>query len=100
MSSRIVLAPKLAGATELRDVDFASQIGNGETISTKVVTAATYSGTDASPASIISGAATSSGSIVTQSLTGGVAGVQYLLTWTVTTSLSQTILITSFLTVL
>lgn len=71
--------------------DFTSKLAAGETISTKVVTATVLSGVDPTPSAIVNGAATSSGSIVTQSITAGVLGVFYLLVCKITTSLSQTL---------
>lgn len=79
--------------------DFTSSLAVGETISTKVVTATVYSGTDAAPAAIISGAASNVGAVVSQNITGGVAGVIYLLLFAITTSLGKTLQIPSLLTV-
>ena len=56
------------------------------TISTAVVTAATVSGVDASPSSMISGAAQISGTKVLQELVGGVPGAAYHLRCKVTLS--------------
>lgn len=97
---RVILDPKRVTDVELVTVDFLSLLAIGETISTKVVTASVYSGTDASPSAIISGAATSSGTTVTQSIIGGVAGAIYYLLFTITTSLSQTRTIGAFLAVI
>ena len=84
--SRADLPPKLSSATESRTLDFVGDIPAGDSISTASVTAAVYSCTDASPSSLISGSASSSGTRVTQKLTGGVEGVVYQLTWSVTTA--------------
>ena len=92
------LDPKLVGETVTAQFDFASRLGT-ETISTQVVTAAVYSGTDASPSSIISGSASSSGSIVSQKITAGTEGVVYKLLCTITTSGGQTLLMSAFLAV-
>lgn len=92
------LDPKLVGETILAKFDFASRLGTA-TISTQVVTCAVYSGTDASPSSMISGAATASGTIVTQAITAGTEGVVYKLLCTITTSDSQTLLMSAFLAV-
>lgn len=63
-----------------------------EAILTKVVTASVYSGTDANPSALISGASTNpTFSTVRQVITGGVAGVIYSLLCTVTTNQGQTI---------
>lgn len=97
--SRITLPPKLAGETAKVAFDFASLLASAETISTQVVTSTVYSGTDASPSALISGAASATGSIVTQSVTGGVVGVLYELLCTITTSATQTRQISAFLAV-
>lgn len=96
---RASIPAKLVGETVLETFDFLSQLALGETLSTATVTAAVYSGTDASPSAIVSGSATISGTKVTQLITAGTLGVVYLLTCTVTTSLSQTLLLEAFLAV-
>jgi len=85
-TSRADLTPKPAASTESRTVDFLGDLPSGDTISTASVAASVYSGTDASPSSLISGSATISGSRVTQKLTGGTEGVMYLLVWTANTA--------------
>lgn len=91
--------PKLQGESPKLEFDFSSRLNTGATISTQVVTASVYSGTDASPSSVISGSATASGAIVTQKVTGGVVGVVYQLLCTITTSDSQTLQMAGFLPV-
>ena len=95
--SRIILEAKLSGETVIETFDFTSRLTIAETISTAVVTATVYSGTDASPSSIVSGSATISGKTVTQAITAGTLGVTYLLLCTITTSLSQTLSLSAFL---
>lgn len=97
--SRTIFEGKLLGETQTYTFDFTSRLAPSETISTQVVTAVTYSGTDASPSSIISGSASASGQKVTQKITAGTLGVTYLLTCTITTSAGQTLLLEAFLTV-
>lgn len=89
------------GPSETTNVafDFTSSMAAAETISTSTVAASTYSGTDANPSLIINGSASSSGQVVTQSLTAGTAGVTYLLTCTITTSAGQVLQLSGFLTV-
>jgi len=94
----VELPVKLLGETKLFSVDFADVLGTA-TISTKTVTATTYSGTDASPSSIVSGSASSSGSIVSQMITAGTLGVIYKLLWAITTSDSQTLQKATFLAI-
>ena len=97
--SRVVFGGKLLGETKSLVFDFLSLIALGETLSTASVAAITYSGTDASPSAIISGSAAISGSQVTQKITGGVLGVTYSLTCTVTTSAGQTLNLMGFVTI-
>ena len=97
--SRIITQPKLAGETVKMVFDFTSRLAAAETISTQNVAASVYSGTDASPSAVVSGAATASGAQVTQTLTGGVAGVIYKLVATITTSLSKTLQLSTFMAV-
>lgn len=91
MTTRPELPAKFVGETKLYEFDFSSQLAAGETISGKTVAAATYSGIDTSPSSLVSGSATNSGAVVSQMVTGGTLGVLYELTCTVVTSLSQTL---------
>lgn len=97
--SRIVTQPKLAGETQTFSFDFISRLAVGETISTQVVAATVWSGTDSNPSAVISGSATASGTIVNQAITGGVVGVIYSLVCTITTSFSQTLKLATYMAV-
>lgn len=99
MLSRADLPPKLVSSTETYTVDFVDAIPAGDSISTQSVSASTYSGTDASPSAIISGSASTSGTKVSQKLTGGTEGVIYQLTWTAGTVGGLTLKKTGFLAV-
>ena len=99
MSFRQEFPPKPISSTLNVTFDFTSDLASGGTISTKVVTATVYSGADAAPSGIISGAATSSGNVVTQLLTGGTLGVVYQLLCTITTSNGQTLVKAGYLAV-
>lgn len=98
--SRVVLEAKRVGETRSYSFDFTSALTTTETISTKSVAATVYSGTDASPSSIISGSASSTGAAVTQKVTGGTSGVIYQLVCTITTSAGQTLQLVAFLAVI
>ena len=98
--SRVPLALKAVGETRTEVFSFLSLLAVGETLSGASTTVTVYSGTDASPSSIISGSATISGSNVSQKFTGGVSGVTYLITVTALTSAGQTLTITAYLPVL
>lgn len=100
MGSFTVFPSKITSSTISLQFDFLSQLASGETISGATVTAVVWSGTDANPSAIISGAASVSGSIVSQTVTAGTAGVIYLLTCSVTTSLSVTKIIQAYLAVI
>lgn len=90
---------KKAGEVGPVTFDFTSSMAVTETISTQSVAATVYSGVDANPSAIISGAATASLKVVSQTLTGGVSGVIYQLLCTITTSLGKTLQQSSYLTV-
>lgn len=87
MTYRSIFDAKVFGTDTRLVFDFTSGLASDETISSASTAATTYSGTDATPSAIISGAASISGSQVTQTITDGVIGVTYLLKCSVTTSL-------------
>lgn len=96
----VELPPKITGSTQHVTLDFLSLLSTGATLSSATVTAAVWSGTDSNPSALVNGAATVSGTTATQSLAGGVAGTIYKLTWTATTSDSQTLVLVALLAVL
>ena len=97
---KIVFPQKAAGETYKAVFEFASYMGATDTISSAATTTCSvYMGTDAAPSSVISGSATASGTKVTQLLTGGTAGVTYIITSTVTLSTNQIVSLTGFLSV-
>jgi hypothetical protein len=73
-------------------VDWAAELG-AETIVTKVVTAYAKrsKARDPNPSAIISGASTHSGTIQSQLIVGGIAGVDYETEWKITTSAGRTL---------
>lgn len=97
--SRVELSPKYAAETKTYQFDFSSLLAAGESISTQAVVASVWSGTDATPSAIISGSASASGAVVSQKITAGTVGVIYELTCTITTSASQTLVLTGYLPV-
>lgn len=100
MPSRQDFSPKLQGETITLTFEFVSDLAPGETISTQVVSCSVWSGTDASPSSVISGSASASSTRVTQKVTAGVTGVVYQLLCTITTSLAQTLQQSGYLAVI
>ena len=97
--SRIILESKHSGETRTEIFDFASKLALAETISTATTTATVYSGTDATPSSVISGSASISGTQVSQKLTDGTVGVIYIITCAITTSAGQSLRLNAFLAV-
>jgi hypothetical protein len=97
--SRVIFEAKTSGEIRIETFDFTSRLTSAETISTASVSAIVYSGTDASPSSLIYGAATISGKTVTQKLGGGVEGVVYNLTAVITTSTGQQLELNAFLAI-
>jgi len=91
LSGRVVRDIKPPTDTKSLTFDFTSEMAIAETISTKTVTATVFSGTDANPSAIVSGAATHNGQQVFQLITAGVLGVVYTLLCTITTSAGQTL---------
>lgn len=91
--SNVAIASALPGELVIEQFDFTSQLAVGVTISTKVVLATVYSGTDVSPQDIVSGTATNAGAVVSQKVDASkaVIGVLYTLLCTVTTSDGQTL---------
>lgn len=70
--------------------DFTSSLAEGETLTgAPTVTVTVYSGTDANPSAVKSGAASISGNAVLQKFTGGLSGVVYSVVAGCTTSLGQ-----------
>lgn len=90
---RVTFPPLAAGEKRTVYFPFLAGLAVGETISTKVVAASVYSGTDASPEDLISGSAGSAGTTVSQLIDGtaAVLGVVYHLVCTITTSAGQTL---------
>lgn len=99
-SARQELSPKYSAERLLVVFNFVSQLDAGETLTSATTTAAVYSGTDASPSAILSGATAVSGVEATQLTIGGVEGAIYMLSCAGVTSSGQTIVITGFLSVI
>jgi hypothetical protein len=98
--SRMIFAPKLLDESALYTFDFSSRLGVGESISSATCTAAVYSGTDASPGAIVSGAASVSSPLVSQLFTGGVLGTTYVVKCKASTTFSQSIDLVAFLSII
>lgn len=99
MSGQAIFDPKYTGETKTYQFDFTSDLAPFEAILIQTVTASVFSGTDATPSAIISGAASATRTIVSQNITGGILGVIYELLCTATTSSSQILEKSAFLAV-
>lgn len=97
--SMTLLPAKTSTTTQKVVFDFISQLAVGETISSQAVVATVWSGVDANPSAVVSGAATASGTKVTQTVAGGVAGTIYKLVCTIGTNASQSLQIIAYLAV-
>jgi hypothetical protein len=99
MSYRSIFDAKTTSETVAVSFDFSSEYAVGETCASASIAAAVYSGTDPTPSGIISGTASVSGAIATQTMIGGVAGTTYLLTAVGTSSLGKVRSLQGFLSV-
>jgi hypothetical protein len=97
--SRDIWQPKPPSSTKKYPFNFISDLAVGETVSAATVTATVWSGTDANPSAIISGAAGIASPVVTQTLTGGLAGNIYSVVCTATTSAGQTLIRSAYLVI-
>ncbi len=84
---------KLVNETVSIDFDFSSMLSIGETLVSGAVTVDVFSGLDNSPSSILDGSESLSGATISQDITGGVAGVIYVLNCAATTSKGQELIL-------
>jgi len=70
-------------------IDFAPLLDIGETVSSATTSIRVISGTDAAPSGMLSGAPIIAGSIVNQLIVGGIAGSNYKVGISITTSIGQ-----------
>lgn len=89
----IAFPPKITTEVNTVSFDFLGLLALGETISSAAVTVEVSSGTDASPSDLLSGGPSADGTIVSQKLTGGVAGVIYCVICAITTSEGQELIL-------
>jgi len=98
--SFVIFESKLVSADQTLQFDFLSQLGDTETITGAVVTVTVWSGVDPNPSTMLLAPRTITGKIVNQRITGGLAGVIYLVTCNITTSLAQALLMQGCLAVI
>lgn len=88
--NQLIFSNKAIGETQPYVVNFSDRLQFGESINGAAVSISVFSGTDASPNSMLSGTATYDiNGNVTQVLTGGVTGVIYNVVFTVTGTASH-----------
>lgn len=84
-------SPKVPSAKEFFTMDFLRNLAAGDSILSATCTASVLEGTDATPSSILLNAPIINGTNVSQEIQAGMLGVRYLLTFTATTLLGETI---------
>jgi|ERR1700722_14916771 len=99
MTTRVILPVKNVSEVLNVVVDFTDVVPLGDTISSGTTTNSTYSGTDASPSAMVSGAVAISGTQFTQKIINGVVGVTYNLLFSISTAAGWTFTKTGYLTV-
>ena len=87
---------------EADDIPFEFELATGETIAGSPVMACTVyrGGPDATPAALLSGAPVVGGNVVTQRVSGGVAGTVYTVLCKVTTSAGRVLAVAAHLPVI
>jgi hypothetical protein len=97
---RIIFDSRSPSSTRTEEFNFLGYLTAGETINSAVVGVIVFSGTDASPNALLSGAPAISGSSVRQKFSGGVPGVIYGAVCSATTSHGQVLQLGAFIAVL
>jgi hypothetical protein len=97
---RAIIAPQRPGEVAIVRFDFISSVQKTDAIVAQVVTASVYSGTDPNPENVIVGTATVNGTIVKQSIRGGLVGVTYALLCRCTTASGHNPEISAYLTII
>jgi hypothetical protein len=100
VTAHAIFPAKGVNETVVLGFDFGAQLGTDSISSVGVTTAAVYSGVDASPGAIVSGVATFSGTLLSQKITAGIAGVIYEITAVVNTAAGQVLNMVGYLPVL
>ena len=98
-AGRTTFKTKLPGSIETVQFDFVSVMPENAVIASQSVTISVYSGTDSRPSNMILGHATVDGSIVKQTICGGLDGVVYTIKCIATTSLGNIMNMTAYLAI-
>ena len=85
----VIFSDKATTETIPLTVFFGDRLQYGETVNGASVTCVVVSGIDPSPSAVLSGTATYTANSVTQNVTGGIAGVTYMLIFLATGSNSH-----------
>lgn len=90
----VPLAPKYATESRILTFDFTALLGPGESVTgiISAPSATVISGTDTNPSAIISGSPSTTSPYIYQMITGGIAGNQYQVSVTVSTSEGETLI--------
>jgi hypothetical protein len=95
----LTFSPKDPRETFPVSIDFTNLLGVGETVSSVVFSVQVVNAVDPNAAAMISGAGTVSGNVCSQTITGGINGVTYLISALATTSLNNKLIGAGLLTV-
>lgn len=92
-----MLSGKAVNETVITSMEFSPVLTDAETLSGASVAVSLYDGSTAVTTSMLVGSPTISGTVVTQTVTGGADAHIYRLRYTVTTSLGRVLIASSFL---
>lgn len=85
MATRVI-QQKLVGETLVVETDMVDRLVSGETIATVASSIQVWSGTDPAAVSVLVGAPTHTGTVISQEVTGGLPGVIYKILLSANTS--------------
>ena len=95
----VIISPKRVSEVIAYEFNFISSLAPTEVIQSVTASISVYAGADPAAATMIYGPASIAGSIVTQGIAYGVAGVMYFVKILAKTSFNQTLEITGYLAV-
>lgn len=81
---KVILPDKATTETVPFTINFGDRLQYGETINGSSVSIVVMSGEDANPSAMLVSAATTTGTTITQTVGGGIAGVVYMIVFLVT----------------
>lgn len=98
--SKVIFPSVQNGETKNLSFDYSSLLGVGESVSSAICVASVFSGVDSNPASLLSGSSTIAGNVITQAIIPRITGNIYQVSMEAVTSLSQTLFLEGFISVL